>query len=108
MNFALEKYAHRLSAEALKGLIGLYEISGCSGNCTNKLRVERLLQHLHYSPELINEILAKFPKKEEDLRNDDDDDDDRDEMQLDAQCEAEMLAKLLNVWRNSGFQPSPL
>lgn len=77
----------------MKGLIGLYEIPGCSGNCTNKLRVERLLQHLHYSPDLIQEILAKFPKKEEDLGNDGDEM--CDEMQVDNQCEAEMLAKIL-------------
>ena len=74
-------------------MIGLYEIPGCSGNCTNKLRVERLLQHLHYSPDLIQEILAKFPKKEEDLG--DDGDEMWDGMQVDHQCEAEVLAKIL-------------
>ena len=79
----------------MNGLISLYKIAGCTGNCTNKLRVERILQHLHYSPEAIKEILDKFPKKTQDLDDDDDDGLQFDDAGLDSKCEAQMLAKLV-------------
>lgn len=57
-------YAHQgLSAEALAGIIRICGVTA-AGSMTNKLRVEKILQHLQYDEEAIKEILARFPKKE--------------------------------------------
>lgn len=85
-----------LSAECLKQLCALCGVD-LAGNCTNKLRVSKLLDHFCYSDELKAEILDRFKK-------DNDNQAEVDENlapELDSRCEAELLTKLLEEKQTS-------
>ena len=65
-----------------------------AGNMTNRARVEKILNHLEYSAEMIAEILAKFPNRKEKEQKEEESD-----MEEGMECqrgEAEMLNDLLN------------
>lgn len=86
-----------MSAECLKGLCALCKVS-LPGNCTNKLRVSKLLDHLCYSEDAKNAILALFKKEKEGEKEGEGDLEEMPEdeaPELDSRCEAELLNKIL-------------
>lgn len=82
-----------LSAEALKSIISLCKITGVSGCASNKLRVEKILKHFQYDEEVIEQILSKFPKKQQ--KDDESENEDEEEISTDVRCEAGVLAEIL-------------
>ncbi len=79
-----------LSAECLKQLCALCGVD-LAGNCTNKLRVSKLLDHFCYSDEVKAEILDRFKKNDDSQAEIDE----NLAPELDSRCEAELLTKLL-------------
>ncbi len=99
-----------LSAEALKSIITLCKVNGISGCASNKLRVEKLLQHFQYDEETIALILSRFPKKKTETTDNgeesqEDEHDVIDKMvSKDARCEAGMLAEILEKMQGSNMK----
>ena len=89
-----------LSAECLKGLC-----AGCGlqvpGNCSNKLRVTKLLEYFCYGEEMIEKILALFKKDKEETV------DTEENPELDSTCEAELLTKILDAAEKSKAEKTP-
>lgn len=93
-----------LSAECLKGLCAACGLQ-VPGNCSNKLRVTKLLEYFCYGEEAIEKILAMFKKdKEETIDTEEYETIDTEEYEtpeLDSRCEAELLTKILDAAEKS-------
>ena len=85
-----------LSAECLKGLCAACGLQ-VPGNCSNKLRVTKLLEYFCYGEETIEKILALFKKDKEETI----DTEEYETPELDSRCEAELLTKILDAAEKS-------
>lgn len=76
--------------DCLQHLMQSYRIQSGT-HLTNKLRVERLLRHLQYSEEQIQQILALFPKRSKAKVQEEDQSEGEDDTDDPHRCEAQIL-----------------
>ena len=91
--------------DALKNIMKELKLSG-SGSMSNKLRVEKILKHLEYSQEMIDQILSKFPVKKKGSPDAPECESGGEELDTDERRgEAELLNHLINQMTEQSEKP---